>query len=141
LDIVEVELPSAVVDKVSFGLSWLVEIALVAHKLDKIRLEGHDFYHWRWLILPYTGRCHNFLVWLLMRVLRASIIDAVTIEEEHPLVHLKVFDVKLGHQFDDLNAFDRQRVISPSLFNSGIDIEDRDELSKEMGPHFLEGTC
>lgn len=38
-------------------------------------------------------------------------LDPKSIEAEHPLVHLELFDIELAHEFDNLDRLEGQRVL------------------------------
>ena len=87
-------------------------------------------------IVAGAGRlCRQVLAGL--EWVRAVVVKTVTIEEEHPLVHLEVLNVELRHQLNDLDAFNCEPVVA--LFTSS-NIKDRDELGQEVRPELLQGA-
>lgn len=141
LDFVEFELLHIVVDWIIF----LTKLALVTHELDQVRLEE---VHTLWPSL-FASQILIVLLLLLLRLLGRlafswdalregpihGVIDTVAVEQEHPLVHLEVLDVQLGHEFNDFDTLDRKPVVAPLCRTH---IEDAHELRKQVWPKFFE---
>ena len=66
------------------------------------------------------------------------VVNAIPIEEEHPLVHLEVLNVQLRHELDNLDTLDSEPVVAPLCWTH---IEDRDKLSQQVWPELLQSAC
>jgi len=41
-----------------------------------------------------------------------NIFNTKAVKQEHPLVHLEIFDIQLGHQFDNLDCLKGELVVA-----------------------------
>ena len=95
----------------SYSGSLTFRFIIVAHELDEIGLE--DLLCGCLLafleLIVQAGAEWIALLGLSLCVFEA---DAEAVEHEHPLVHLELLDVQLGHKLDDLDRLPRQRIVA-----------------------------